>query len=865
MNFKEFFEQRILVEMAIKGDNPRDLIRIDKDDIEFLNQFPVEHWVSAIYQRYHDDLYTALKARQYTRNSQIESIAKELEPLLKNGGWDSFSSNNFTQEDIKKLKVKYGKSWRLEHAGEDFDIAVDNAAKDIAYYATEKTIPDAPEPEERVYNLGTKKDPKRIPAKPFINRLVHKLEKTVGEEHSRGVGLDRDEHPVGMYGFDMANPEKGTGVVPNHTDGMQMVTKTMARTAIKILLQHNYQNYYGELPQTGTLEIPGGTTADITKWKTVRSGKEILKGIVDEKQIKDEVDSVIPSDAKTLIDAEINHTFINGLKLFKKSGYLDLEGKKPHPIKFTSANKTEEEELILRSNNKRTLENDVKKLKQKFINELLAYENKSKNKKNPPTPDHPDGAPDSDIRLPHFKKTININGVDKEIEIPYVLSAKRHRKAVESDPMGIRKGHDKIIVWTGSEDNPHNQGSPGSSGGSGFRTNQNRKEQRPLPFGVDGHKEVANKVFGLDFKKNIYNGINQATQNLSSRNHTEYIVDICRENRSEIYNIIVAFIHTTLNLKKLHTSQGRIDFAKNFTLGIMQQNIHDGGTRRTRDGEQEAPEIPIKTLLTKEQKDFIKKLPNLIHLFDKGRRQFSGIPANSIYSGESIDKIVSSLTKEAEEVDKLDLVKSAKYGRGELLTRDIIEDRITKKNELFKRIREALGIMIAQTYHVYDPRIREQHIENIMSDIAKKSYTMGQIISNLQQLVIVQLSSSNAPKDMSIPIGARQDRSPTGLAINSKGLPLDPYETEDISQKEKRRNKYIYASKYSLGTDIVKLAFNMEYMGRMKYADIGHLEKDIEELNAMKATERNKAKISDIEYAISATERKVASLKKQKL
>lgn len=49
MNFLNFFENKLLLEMAKQGDRPRGAIKLDNDDIEFLYQFPPQYWTQAIY------------------------------------------------------------------------------------------------------------------------------------------------------------------------------------------------------------------------------------------------------------------------------------------------------------------------------------------------------------------------------------------------------------------------------------------------------------------------------------------------------------------------------------------------------------------------------------------------------------------------------------------------------------------------------------------------------------------------------------------------------------------------------------------------------------------------------------------------
>ena len=99
-------------------------------------------------------------------------------------------------------------------------------------------MPDATDKESETYSFNKGKKTDKVVAKSFTNRLIHKLERTVGEKHSMSSGLDANK--VGLYGFDLANPIKSAhkveGKDQHQTDGLIFPTIHSARESIEKLL-----------------------------------------------------------------------------------------------------------------------------------------------------------------------------------------------------------------------------------------------------------------------------------------------------------------------------------------------------------------------------------------------------------------------------------------------------------------------------------------------------------------------------------------------------------------------------------------------------------------------------------------------------
>jgi hypothetical protein len=273
MKFLNFIKRKIFNEMAIMGDVIRQPIRLDKDDIEFLYQFPPELWVQAIKKRYHDDLAEALDARGKARLSDKNKIKELAIKSIRSRNFKQLNDDYpqyFDEKTVDKLRKEYNKIEKKHYqdqGSEEYEKALENAGNAIAYYAVEKIHPHAElknAPKIYDFKFGQKKV--TITAKPFINRLIHKLEKTKGEAHDKVVGLHPDEHSHGQYGYDLQKTFSGHGLLPGATEGMQLITKDMAEEAIKELLKDNYQHYYGKLPDVGEeVKLPDGSTRNIEK------------------------------------------------------------------------------------------------------------------------------------------------------------------------------------------------------------------------------------------------------------------------------------------------------------------------------------------------------------------------------------------------------------------------------------------------------------------------------------------------------------------------------------------------------------------------------------------------------------------------
>lgn len=248
-SFSEYLgkNSEIILEMARVFSQPRVPVNLDADDIDFLKQFKYEDQKTAITQRY-NYLFEALKSLHERRKSHtgmvdlqnniITALSKEITNLKQN--IDAKESIEFKKLYSKNTdeKIRIDKEEILslreriirivKNKGKISEEDIKEEAERIAYDHARAKIGGLPESEDerKPFRLGkSKKNPERtVFAKPYLNRLYHKLERTVGEEHINDQ-IKKFLGEVGKYGFDLSEP-KEIQVADDETDGKKMDVKT---------------------------------------------------------------------------------------------------------------------------------------------------------------------------------------------------------------------------------------------------------------------------------------------------------------------------------------------------------------------------------------------------------------------------------------------------------------------------------------------------------------------------------------------------------------------------------------------------------------------------------------------------------------
>ena len=745
MKFTEYLEKKMLLEFARRGEVVRSGILLDSDDIEFLEQFPPRFWIRAVYQRYHDDLFRAIKQRHDKRKNDKKDIVEILTAAFLSGDFSALSENPrlFSQDTIEHLKSKYDSDWRSDYrtfGKTKFAEAARNAAEEEAYYLSEKMDTDVAEPpgNQRVYTFKSRNKEYKIPAKPFINRLVHKLERTRGEPHDPMAGLSGSEHPHGMYGFDLDEPQEGKGKIPHSTRGMQLITYDMAKEAVGRLLKHNFHRYYGDLPEGGE-EVPGKGRVS---WKVVQGEKgELADDTIEEEkksEIKRDILPRIGNKFTTFRTDPFSITLKDGTSIGKPENSTTVVFKEPgkppmrHAVSTSSA-----------------FDAFLEKIADREWKWMVRHDPEISSIKGPPMPghgEHDGGVPIRDeqkVHLPHFKKKITQNNKEIEVDMPFVRPAKFFRAAREEDDPQDRAGYRGSVVPIDSDEYMKIPG----YGGAAMHPNQNRPREYALPFGVPGYLDLMSETFGQmekykpsdpeypDCYKEIIAGIKSAIKVRSRgvRHHEQAAV---RNNIIEMHDIVLSWMKKNLSQDFMRTPEGRVSYARNTTLRILGQDIHRGGAVRTRALEKSARATPYRSLLTPAQRRLIEKLPEMTdQLAEVGRKLISGTHAMP-YGRESLASIVGSIKQATAAMDEADPIKSMDHESTDDEIRRITNQKFTRRAPLENAMSSVLRGIIFRESGRHGAEL-ESDVNSAMGAV-RKARTISAMVSAFQSLRVVQ-------------------------------------------------------------------------------------------------------------------------------
>lgn len=809
MKFTDYLEKKMLLEFARRGEVVRSGILLDEDDIEFLEQFPPKYWIRAIYQRYHDDLYEAVKQRHDRRKMDKEAMVDMLAKALVSGDFSELSPRLFSPETIRHLSSKYNSDWRSDYrtfGRKRFEEAAMNAAKEEVYYLAEKMNRHATEPpgEERTYTFKSRNKEYKIKAKPFINRLVHKIETTKGEEHHPESGLSG----VGLYGFDMDEPQKGSGKIPHSTRGMQFVTYDMAKEAVGRLLKHNFHRYYGELPEDGESVEGKGEVS----WKPVKVEKGGLKDDTlseeNKAQIKKSMVARVGNKFTTFKSNSFSISLKDGTSITKPSNSTTVVFKEPgkppmrHAVSTSSA-----------------YDGFVENVAKREWDWMVKNDPEVSSMKGPPIPGHgthSGGVPikhDQVVHLPHYKKTIMVNGKPQEFDIPMVRPAHFFRAATEDDPDSQRSGYRKSIVPIEPDDYVKTPG----YGGAAMHPNQNRPGEYAVPFGAHGYLDLMSDIFGSmekyghnhpdypDCYKEIIEGIKSALK-VRSRGVRDNEKAAVESNMVEMHDIVLSWMKKNISQQFMRDPSERVGYARNTVLRILKQDIHGGKSIRKRSLEMAARSRPYKSLLTPAQRALIEKLPEMTdQLAAAGRKLVAGAHAMP-FGREGIEAIVRQIKQATDAMDQSDPIKNMDHASTTDEFHRITRDRFTRRAPLESAMRVVLqGIIFRETGR-HGPAL-DSGVESSMG-VVRKARTISGMVAAFQSLRVVQDFLHPEARE-TVP-----SRDPAAVSKMSK-LPTEPTEESPQSRGMTRTWESLRSKQDYLG-----LVYNWDYMKNVKDATL---------------------------------------------
>jgi hypothetical protein len=269
ISYKIYLEMAQMGRGDYHGDVSKKILNFDEDDLDFLNQFDRKLWPAAMAQRW-DLLHGTLKKLHDIRKSKIEegSFVEKISNFLKTG-----SSSGLPPKLIERLKSDHGpipmdtdsrsefkhvSSTESDPEKKSQEIKakklkiIKNIAEDEAFEFIKKQTENLKElglDEEAEFvfpaDRRTSRSPTKVKAKPFLNRMYHRLERTEGESHIDGS----ENSGTGIYGYDLSHPKEIVGeegkTTRKTTRGTNWVGDSQWSIDLKDYLQHTSHGHLG--------------------------------------------------------------------------------------------------------------------------------------------------------------------------------------------------------------------------------------------------------------------------------------------------------------------------------------------------------------------------------------------------------------------------------------------------------------------------------------------------------------------------------------------------------------------------------------------------------------------------------------------
>lgn len=571
-----------LYEMAMRHDVIKKPVNFDKDDIQFLSQFPHAFWIKAKQMRY-QMLFDAIhKLHGKRREAGHEKIKAALINAIKNQDWSGVKG--LMPDD----KIERIARWlRPELVRRMSDKQIDIEADKLAHEHIKEGLDHLEEPGEEVpftfkdvdidetgKNTSSNKTGQTVTymAKPYLNRLYHKLERTKGLPHLKGSGLEGE---VGKYGYDMAEPiESGNPEeLPHSTSGMKFPTPTQIRDRMRAFMNLNAHRIFGDLPEDAEW-LPTGNQ-DV--WSINYIKDEVRKQIESELRVsgKYEDNRELEADARKMARDRVIE--------MAKRGELKgppIPGKFPDgiPIEFSNG-----------------------KLQPPPL--YLPFRPTEVKVKNPQT-----GAVESKRRMipvvnpASFFRELGSDDSDYEWEID--PATERPRKKYDDQGRPIFKvqkdklrGHQGQFVHVDDDEFVPTK----HKAGGAIDFNHNTEGRYHLTRGDEGYEEAFEKVFGDQrhvlmgarnklvpsdsggFYEDIMRGILLCYKSQACGGSSGHERAILLQNIEDVHQIIMQTMLMDLRNPKLYDEEGRVNYAKGKATNYIQKDQgQGGGTRRLR-------------------------------------------------------------------------------------------------------------------------------------------------------------------------------------------------------------------------------------------------------------------------------------------
>lgn len=634
---------------------------IDEDDLEFLGQFPHDYWIKAKQARYQMLFDAVKKLHQQRQEEHGQGKLKQAIIAAIESGEYGHLQGVIPDRNLNWLKRVGSTLSARERADEAEKLSHD--------YVKEKT-PHIEEPKDDVPFIlkgssdktATRK-PVTFMAKPFLNRLYHKLETTPGNPFHPESGLTG----TGKYGLDMAEPMDSKTVkshdedgdetevsVPNSTAGMKFPTDTQIRDRMIDFFNLNSHRMFGSLPEDAEWKpVPGMQDT----WAVGYIREQLQKKFEAQLRVsgkKFEKESDIRKEAAELVKQHIMQ--------MAEAGQLKgppIPGQFPDGIPI----KIEGGKLV---NPPLYLPYQMKDIKVRDENGGVKVV-----KKAVPM-----------VKPAHFFRELGSDESDYEHELDGEGNPTDKRKynpetgePVYSVPQDKLRGHERQFVHVG--DNEFVKKKHRAAGAIDF--NADTEQVMHMTKGDPGWQEAWDKIFGdqrkveLDkngrpvatsgssgFYEDIILGINKCLNGGVCGGATHHELEILRHNMEDFHQIVVMKMLNSMADPKLYTQEGRISFAYTKVSSIMQKDQgKGGGSRRKRNLTQTSRDTSFSAGGDEKniEDDLMGQLAGGTGKIrgrkkrGKGDRQFDTSGMNTPYNLTNMREALLQMQKDAQEAD----------------------------------------------------------------------------------------------------------------------------------------------------------------------------------------------------------------------
>jgi len=633
---------------------------IDDDDLEFLGQFPHDYWIKAKQARYQMffDAVKGLHKKRHEEHGQPK-LKQAIITAIETGEYGHLQGV-IPDRNINQLK-RVGTTLSAKERADE--------AEKLSHDHVKDKTPHIDEPQGEIpFTLKGSSDktatrkPVTFMAKPFLNRLYHKLETTPGNPFHPESGLNG----TGKYGLDMAEPMDSRTIkshdedgdetevtYPNSTAGMKFPTDSQIRDRMIDYFNLNAHRMFGNLPEDAEWKpVPGMQDT----WSVGYVRQELQKRIEAQLRVsgkKYEKESEMRKEAADLVKQHI-------VKM-AESGQLKgppIPGQFPDGIPI----KIEGGKLV---NPPLYLPYQIKDIKMRDENGGVKVVQKAV-----PV-----------VKPAHFFRELGSDESDYEHELGDDGQPTDKRKydpttgePVYRVPQEKLRGHERQFVHVGDEE--FQKKKHRAAGAIDF--NSETEQVMHITKGDPGWQEAWEKAFGdqqkveIDrrgnatpsnsesgFYEDIIAGINQCFKSSHCGGATHHELEMLKNNIEDFHQIVVIKMLNSMGDPNLYTSSGRKAFAYNKVSSIMQKDLGSGGgTRRKRNLTQTSRNTSFSAGGEKNiEDDLMGQLAGGTGKIrgskkrGKGDRQFDTSGMNTPYNLTNMREALMQMQKDAQEAD----------------------------------------------------------------------------------------------------------------------------------------------------------------------------------------------------------------------